>query len=156
MEIAKYDTHVEADRKQALVMIDELHADGGGMKGKLRAEPGTPPAYGIDLDGSGIGVLAASQALTGLSRVYGRADLRLGLTSKGASVRNLVGELGGDGQVTIRNGAVNGINIAAVLRHIMTLGLDFSATQEQRTDFAWRQAPISGSRTASCGPRTST
>ena len=36
----------------------------------------------------------------------------------------------------LRDGAVLGINIAGMLRQIMTLGLNPGATQQQRTDFA--------------------
>ena len=51
-------------------------------------------------------------------------------------VRALVGALGGDGSVTVKDGALLGINVASMLRQIMTLGLDRSATETQRTDFA--------------------
>jgi AsmA protein len=51
-------------------------------------------------------------------------------------VRQLVHDLGGEGSVSVKDGAVIGINIAGMLRQIMTLGLDTGATQQQRTDFA--------------------
>jgi AsmA protein len=136
VEIAAYDLRVHADRAQALFTIDGLQAYGGALTGKLQAGAGSPPAYAVDLAGNGIGVLAASEALTGLSRFDGRAEVELALASRGASVRDLVGALNGDGRVILRDGAVLGINIAGMLRQIMTLGLDTSATQQQRTDFA--------------------
>ena len=136
VEIGAYDLRVQADRAQALVTIDGLQAYGGALTGKLQAGAGSPPAYAVELTGNGIGVLAASEALTGLSRFDGRAEVKLTLASRGASVRDLFGALNGDGAVVLRDGAVLGINIAGMLRQIMTLGLDTSATQQQRTDFA--------------------
>jgi hypothetical protein len=39
-------------------------------------------------------------------------------------------------RVVLRDGAVLGVNIAAMIRQIMTLGLNPAAGREQRTDFA--------------------
>ena len=108
----------------------------GILKGKLGAEATAPPGYRVDLDADGISVLAASEALTGLQRIDGRGAARAALTTSGGNVRDLVGALGGNGSVTVKDGAVIGINIAGMLRQIMSLGLDRAAAEEQRTDFA--------------------
>jgi AsmA protein len=136
VEIGAFAARVEADRRQAVLSVEELRAYGGGLTGRAKIEPGAPPAYSLDLDVDGIGLLAASQALTGLSRFDGSAQARLALTSRGASVKDLVGQLEGDGKILLRDGAVIGINIAGMLRQIMTLGLNPGAVRQQRTDFA--------------------
>ena len=136
LEVGAFAAQVAADRQQLTATIDSLQAYGGGVTGTLRAEAATPPAYAVDLDVRDLGVLAASQALTGLSRIDGRGGARLALRTKGASVRQLVQDLGGEGRVSVQDGAVIGINIAGMLRQIMTLGLDRAATEQQRTDFA--------------------
>ena len=136
LEVGAFAARVEADRQQVAATVESLQAYGGGLTGKLRAEAATPPAYAVDLDARDIGVLAASEALTGLSRIDGRGEARFALRTSGASVRQLVQDLGGEGQVSVKDGAVLGINIAGMLRQIMTLGLDRAATDQQRTDFA--------------------
>ena len=136
IEIGAFATRLQADRQQAAVTIDQLQAFGGGLKGTLKAEASTPPGYGVDIDANGISVLAASESLAGLHRIDGRGAARAALKTRGGNVRELVGALGGDGSVTVKDGAVLGINIAGMLRQVMTLGLDSSAGEQQRTDFA--------------------
>ena len=136
IEIDAFAARIEADRKQATVTIESLAAYGGGLKGRLNAEVAEPPAYAVDLDANGISVVAATDAITGLHRVDGKGAARFALKTRGANVRDLVGALGGDGSVTVKDGALLGINVASMLRKIMTLGLDRSAAETQRTDFA--------------------
>ena len=62
--------------------------------------------------------------------------MQLALAASGASQRALVGSLGGDGKILLRDGAILGVNIAGMLRQVMTLGLNPAAGQQQRTDFA--------------------
>ncbi|MGD9510312.1 MAG: AsmA-like C-terminal region-containing protein [Geminicoccaceae bacterium] len=136
IEIGAFATRLLADRQHAAVTIDQLQAYGGGLKGSLSAQAATPPAYAVDLDASDISVLAASAAFTGLQRIDGKGSARATLATSGGNVRDLVGALRGDGSVTVKDGAVLGINIASMLRQVMTLGLDRSAAEQQRTDFA--------------------
>ena len=136
IEIGAFATRLQADRQQAAVTIEQLQTFGGGLKGTLKAEASTPPAYDVDIDANGISVLAASDALAGLHRIDGRGAVRAALKTRGGNVRELVGALGGDGSVTVKDGAVLGINIAGMLRQVMTLGLDSAAGEQQRTDFA--------------------
>ena len=129
LELGAVNTRLQADRQQATVTIDELQAYGGRLTGNARATPGSPPAYAVELQSQGIGLLATLQALTGKGRFDGKADIGLRLTAAGNSQRQLVGGLGGDGKIVLRDGAILGINIAGMLRQIMTLGLNPGATQ---------------------------
>src|SRR3546814_15211776 len=54
----------------------------------------------------------------------------------GASQRELVGNLAGNGAVVFRDGAIKGINIAALVRNISTAALDQSFDEAATTDFA--------------------
>ncbi|MFO1046471.1 MAG: AsmA family protein [Geminicoccaceae bacterium] len=135
-EVGDYATHILADRQQAGVTIESLAAYGGNVKGRLAAQAAEPPAYTVDLDAGGISVVAATDAITGLHRVDGRGAAKAKLATRGGNVRALVGALGGDASVTVTDGALLGINVAGMLRQIMTAGLDRSAADTQRTDFA--------------------
>ena len=136
LEVGAVSVHLQSDRQQAVATVDELQAYGGRLTGNARATPDDPPTYALDLRSQGVGLLAALQALAGQGRFDGRADVQLALTASGASQRALVGSLGGDGKVLLRDGAILGVNIAGMLRQIMTLGLSPAAGEQQRTDFA--------------------
>jgi AsmA protein len=135
LELGAVNARLQADRQQATVTIDEVQAYGGRLTGNARATPGNPPAYAVELQSHGIGFLATLQALTGKGRFDGKADIGLRLAATGDSERQLVGGLGGEGKIVLRDGAILGINIAGMLRQIMTLGLNPGATEQQRTDF---------------------
>jgi len=136
LELGAVNTRLQADRRQGSVTLDELQAYGGRLTGNARARPDDSPTYALDLQSQGIRLLAALQALTGQARFDGRADLRLALAASGTNQRELVRSLGGDGKLLLRDGAVLGVNIAGMLRQIMTLGLSPAAGEQQRTDFA--------------------
>ena len=136
IEVGDYATRILADRQQAAVTIDSLAAYGGTVKGRLAAQASEPPAYTVDLDAGGISVVVATDAITGLHRVDGKGAAKAALTTRGGNVRALVGALNGDASVTVTDGALLGINVAGMLRQIMTAGLDRSAADTQRTDFA--------------------
>ena len=104
------------------------HGRGAGLwrsgHRECRATPGSPPVYAVELQSQGIGLLAAVQALTGKGRFDGKRGPPFVLAASGKSQRELVGGLGGEGKIVLRDGAILGINIASMLRQIMTLGLN--------------------------------
>ena len=136
LEVGAVSARLQSDRQQAVVTVDELQAYDGRLSGNARVKPDDPPTYALDLRTQGVRLLAALQALAGQGRFDGRADVQLALDASGASQRALVGSLGGDGKVLLRDGAILGVNIAGMLRQVMTLGLNPAAGQQQRTDFA--------------------
>ena len=72
----------------------------------------------------------------GFDRVEGTANIVADVTTRGASQRQLVSALNGNGSIQFLNGAVRGINLAAMLRNVSTAFLDSSAKDTQKTDFA--------------------
>ena len=69
-------------------------------------------------------------------RVEGTANAKLAVTTQGGSQRQLVSALNGSGQVQFLNGAIRGINLAAMLRNVASAFLDPNAQKTQKTDFA--------------------
>jgi AsmA protein len=69
-------------------------------------------------------------------RLEGTANSEVSLTTKGGTERALVQNLNGKGKVTFLDGAIRGINIAAMVRNATTAFLDKSAGEAQKTDFA--------------------
>ena len=136
IELGATNVRLQSDRQQAAVTIDELQAYDGKVTGNAQIRAGTPPNYALKLQTRCIHLLAALQALARQGRFDGHADIDLAVKTAGDSERELMRNLGGDGRIVLRDGAVLGINIAGMLRQIMTLGLIPGATQQQRTDFA--------------------
>lgn len=127
---------VEADRQRAAVMLDRLDTTGGQLTGSAEARPEEPPSYVLAVHGEGIGVAKLLQTLGRSPRFDGTAALGLDLTAKGSNQRQLVQNSNGKGSLVVRDGAILGINIAGMLRQVMTLGLSAVAGEQQRTDFA--------------------
>jgi AsmA protein len=125
-----------ADRQHAAVAIERIEAYGGNLTGSADARPGAPPTYALTAESQGIHLAQLLQALGRPARVDGAAALRLDLTASGANQLQLVRSAAGKGNFQLRDGAIIGINIAGMLRRLMTLGLIPSASEEQRTDFA--------------------
>ena len=127
---------VEADRQRAAVMLDRLDTTGGQLTGSAEARPGDPPNYVVAVHGEGIGVANLLRTLGRPPRFDGTAALGLDLTAKGNNQLQLVQSSNGKGSLVVRDGAIIGVNIAGILRQVMTLGLSSAAGEQQRTDFA--------------------
>jgi AsmA protein len=110
--------------------------DGQG-KGTLRIalEDGAPAISGrFQLEG--LQALPFLTAAAGFERLEGTASAELDLTSRGRSERQLVQNLDGSGKVTFRDGAIVGINIAAMVRNAADAFLNPQAGETRKTDFA--------------------
>jgi AsmA protein len=69
-------------------------------------------------------------------RIEGAANANLKVTTRGRTQRELVSALNGAGGVKFLNGAIRGINLAAMVRNVATAFLDSGASKTQKTDFA--------------------
>lgn len=127
---------LQADRQQASIAVERLEAYGGALSGRAEARPGERPAYALALQGQGLRVAPLLQALGSAPRLDGAMELQLALTAIGASERQLVGASNGKGRIVVRDGAILGVDLTAMLRQIMTLGLGPQAAEQPRTDFA--------------------
>ena len=69
-------------------------------------------------------------------RLEGKADAAFKLSTSGGTERQMVENLTGDGTVTFADGAIVGINIAAMVRNVGTAFLSADANEARKTDFA--------------------
>ena len=69
-------------------------------------------------------------------RLSGTLSSNVAIRGHGRSQREIVGTLNGTGGVNFLNGAISGINIAAMVRNVTTAFLDSGADTPQKTDFA--------------------
>ena len=69
-------------------------------------------------------------------RLEGTADATFALSTAGGTERQLVENLNGDGKVVFADGAVVGVNIAAMVRNVGSAFLSAEANETRKTDFA--------------------
>ena len=106
----------------------------GKGKGRVVLD-GAQPGLGLNAGFSLKGLQAQPfLAAFGFERLEGTGSAELQLTGRGASQRQLVSSLGGKGSVSFLNGAIRGINLAAMARNLTTAFTDTGGTE--KTDFA--------------------
>jgi len=69
-------------------------------------------------------------------RLEGKADATFNISTTGATERQLVENLNGDGKVVFADGAIVGLNVAAMVRNVSAAFLSAEANESRKTDFA--------------------
>ncbi|MGI9500529.1 MAG: AsmA family protein [Geminicoccaceae bacterium] len=69
-------------------------------------------------------------------RLEGKADAAFQISTSGGTERQLVENLAGDGKVMFADGALVGINLAAMVRNVSSAFLSADANEARKTDFA--------------------
>jgi AsmA protein len=120
----------------------------GNGKAKLTADGAARvPAVTAALELSGLQANPALSDAMGLDRIEGTLNANMQLAASGASQRAMVSALDGKGKVAFTNGAIRGINLAALVRNVQDVFLNPKAMESQKTDFA----ELSGTFTISNG-----
>ena len=98
--------------------------------------------------GRGVPVLSLNSTLTkvkanpfmrdamNLDRVEGTANIKVRINTRGRSQREMIQALAGGGKVTFLDGAIQGINLGAMVRNIKSAFLGSDASQTEKTDFS--------------------
>lgn len=117
--------------------LKNLKLYGGSGSGKISVDAsGTVPALATELALTSIAIEPFLRDTTGFSRLSGTGALTLSVAGRGASERALVESLNGSGSLRLVNGAVRGINLAAMVRNIASAFGGAAAGGAQETDFA--------------------
>ena len=108
----------------------------GNGTAKVTANAAGPvPKVAVDFDLKGFEANPFLKDAADFSRLEGTANADLAVTTTGKTERELVSGLNGKGQVQFLNGAIIGINLAAMLRNVQSAFLDKGASETQKTDF---------------------
>jgi AsmA protein len=119
------------------VDLQEIALYGGQGRGKLDFDvvEGTPRInHQFHLEG--LQALPFLTAAAGFQRLRGTATAELSLQTQGRTQRQLVQNLSGTGRTAFHNGAIVGINIAALVRNVATAYQGGAIGGERQTDFA--------------------
>ncbi|TAN62107.1 MAG: AsmA family protein [Magnetospirillum sp.] len=128
MKLAIIKGHMTAD-------LTELALYQGSGRGRLGVD-GSAPGVGLDAAFTLKGLKAEPflKDAAAFERLDGTAAMDIQISGKGRSQRQLVSDLDGKGQVAFTDGAITGINLAAMVRNAATAFTDAGAAQ--KTDFA--------------------
>ncbi len=135
VELGKGRVRLAVEGAAAGLEVVELAAYGGEATLELDLTAGTPHELRLAGRASGLEMRPLLAATAGFEKLEGRGELDLDLRTRGSSVREMVAALGGQGRVTMRDGAIVGVNIAAMVRQVMTLSKE-GGNAPPRTDFA--------------------
>jgi AsmA protein len=94
------------------------------------------PTVAQKVELAGLQALPFLRAAAGFERIEGTVSANLDVTSTGQSQKALVENLDGSGRVVFADGAITGINIAAMVRNVGAAFLDPAAGETRKTDFA--------------------
>ncbi|RMD62987.1 MAG: AsmA family protein [Alphaproteobacteria bacterium] len=117
--------------------LDELNLYGGRGTGRVTLDArGAVPrvAKTFAIEGVQAGPLLADAA--GFDRLEGTGRMDVSITTRGRSQKEMVANLGGKGAVKFVDGAIKGINLAAMVRNVTSAFMDAQAGKAQKTDFA--------------------
>jgi len=140
-------TVVLQDSKLTADLVEMQLYDGAG-KGKIVLDgSGAKPSVNADFDLANFQAGPFLNDLAKFDRILGTTESNLSVNATGGSQRELVSNLAGNGAVVFRDGAIKGINIAAMMRNISTAAIEQSFDDAEATDFA----ELSGSFTIDKG-----
>ena len=110
--------------------------DGAGKARLTVNGAGAVPAIAAAVDLAGVQANPLLRDAAGFEKLEGTANADFSVNAQGKSQRALVSALSGVGQVRFLDGAIRGINLAAMVRNVTSAFLDPAARETQKTDFA--------------------
>jgi len=117
--------------------LKELALYGGRGRGHLTLDGrGKVPAIAKSFTIQGIQAAPLLTDVAGFDRLEGIGQFDISIQTKGRSQKEMVGALEGKGAVKFLDGAIKGINLAAMARNVSAAFLDPTAREAQKTDFA--------------------
>lgn len=116
--------------------LSEMALYGGNGTATIMADGASTPAVTARLNLSGLRANPALKDAMDMDRIEGTLNTNLSVATRGGNQRAMVSALRGSGKILFVDGAIRGINLAAMIRNAASAFLDSSARQAQKTDFA--------------------
>lgn len=132
-------SQLEAKLKDGLLTanLPEMNLYDGKGHGSISVDGrGAAPAFKASFNLADVQAEPLLKDAAGIGWLLGKANLDFDGTATGKSQRALVSALNGKGKMAFRDGAIKGINIAAMVRNVETAFLDSAAGKAQQTDFS--------------------
>lgn len=137
IRIGKSKVDVGLKGSKLTTKLTEMALYGGNGTATITADGASAtPAVTARMNLSGLQANPALKDAIDMDRIEGTLNTSLSVATRGGSQRAMVSALGGDGNIKFVDGAIRGINIAAMIRNAASAFLDSSARAAQKTDFA--------------------
>lgn len=137
IKIGKSGINVALKGGRLTTKLTEMALYGGNGTATITADGAAKtPAVTAKLDLSGLQANPALMDAIDMDKIEGTLNANMDVAMRGGSQKAMVSALGGKGKVVFANGAIRGINIAAMVRNAASAFLDSSARAQQKTDFA--------------------
>jgi AsmA protein len=138
VDVGASDVAVLLDGGRLKTTMGETALFDGTISGQLNADAASAvPALGLDFRINGVQAEPVLTRFAKFDKLAGTARAVASLKTTGASERAMVEALNGQGSATFTNGAIKGINLAAMVRNV---GAAFQGqavgNEPQQTDFA--------------------
>jgi AsmA protein len=131
IEIGRSDIDARLKNGRLDMKIGRVDAYGGGMTGTIVLVAGEEAQVATDLTVSGVQLRPLLNALAGFDSLEGLGAFRIKVNGRGRSIDALMNSLDGRGGLDLSDGAVLGLNLAAMVRNLTGGG-----GAEQKTDFS--------------------
>lgn len=119
------------------VDVPDIPAFGGHSSSGLKVDATKQPAnYALTMSANGLQAEQVLATLAGTNVIRGTTALDIDVTSAGGSPKALVSALMGTAHILFRDGALRGINIAAILRDPVAAATGRMQAAARETDFA--------------------
>lgn len=125
--------------KDGLLAVDltEFNLYGGSGTGKLSLDGrGQVPAVANSFAIEGVQAEPLLSDAAGFDRLLGTGRMDISIAAQGRSQKAMVEAVDGKGAIKFTDGAIKGINLAAMVRNVSSAFLDAGAGKTQQTDFA--------------------
>jgi AsmA protein len=132
MHVLVQDAKLSADITRAALF-------GGSATGRITADGSTAvPAVTIKLDVKSVAMKALLQSAIKVERIEGTGAMSVNVAGIGKNQQAIMDSLGGTASVSVHNGAIRGVDLAAVARTVQNpmSGLTGATNEHSSTDFA--------------------
>jgi AsmA protein len=138
VDVGASDVAIALDAGRLKAVMGETALFDGTVSGQVNADAASAvPALGLDLRINGVQAEPVLTRFADFNRLSGTARAVASLKTTGASQKAMVEGLNGQGSVTFTDGAINGINLAAMVRNATAAFQGQPVGNEpQKTDFA--------------------
>jgi AsmA protein len=136
IELGRTALRMQLNDGQLDTQINEMALYRGQARGSLRVDARQVLGVQSQMELAGVQALPLLRALAGMEKLEGTITATWTLRANGPSQRALVQALDGQARMRVTDGALVGVNLAALVRSVGALGLDGTARDTQRTDFS--------------------
>jgi AsmA protein len=140
------DVHIKITAKNGIINLDpmKLNMYQGDLAGKASVDVRTDtPKSAIKLNVKNIQINPLLQDVAEKDILEGATQAKLSLKMKGDNAARIKKTLNGGGKLTFKNGAIKGIDLAAMVRNVkVAFGLAEKSAERPKTDFTELNAPF--------------